>query len=93
MSRGYVTFSPVGSQFGQSRRLNDLHRDATELAVARAVAGAVANEIFIAQFDADFLRNIWQIVQIGEEMPAAGWLGKKVGRGFYEYDSQGQKKL
>jgi 3-hydroxybutyryl-CoA dehydrogenase len=23
---------------------------------------------------------------------AAGWLGKKVGRGFYEYDSQGQKK-
>jgi len=24
---------------------------------------------------------------------AAGWLGKKVARGFYEYDSQGQKKL
>ncbi len=24
---------------------------------------------------------------------AAGWLGKKVGRGFYEYDSQGQRKL
>jgi 3-hydroxybutyryl-CoA dehydrogenase len=24
---------------------------------------------------------------------AAGWLGKKVGRGFYEYDSQGQKKV
>lgn len=24
---------------------------------------------------------------------AAGWLGRKVGRGFYEYDSQGQKKL
>jgi hypothetical protein len=23
---------------------------------------------------------------------AAGWLGKKVGRGFYEYDAQGQKK-
>jgi 3-hydroxybutyryl-CoA dehydrogenase len=23
---------------------------------------------------------------------AAGWLGKKVGRGFYEYDPQGQKK-
>jgi len=23
---------------------------------------------------------------------AAGWLGKKVGRGFYEYDLQGQKK-
>jgi 3-hydroxybutyryl-CoA dehydrogenase len=23
---------------------------------------------------------------------AAGWLGKKVGRGFYEYDSHGQKK-
>jgi 3-hydroxybutyryl-CoA dehydrogenase len=23
---------------------------------------------------------------------AAGWLGKKVGRGFYEYDSQGQRK-
>jgi 3-hydroxybutyryl-CoA dehydrogenase len=23
---------------------------------------------------------------------AAGWLGKKVGRGFYEYDSAGQKK-
>ena len=23
---------------------------------------------------------------------AAGWLGKKVGRGFYEYDTQGQKK-
>jgi 3-hydroxybutyryl-CoA dehydrogenase len=23
---------------------------------------------------------------------AAGWLGKKVGRGFYEYDSSGQKK-
>jgi 3-hydroxybutyryl-CoA dehydrogenase len=23
---------------------------------------------------------------------AAGWLGRKVGRGFYEYDSQGQKK-
>src|ERR1044071_4507716 len=23
---------------------------------------------------------------------AAGWLGKKVGRGFYEYDSQGQKR-
>jgi 3-hydroxybutyryl-CoA dehydrogenase len=23
---------------------------------------------------------------------AAGWLGKKVGHGFYEYDSQGQKK-
>ena len=23
---------------------------------------------------------------------AAGWLGKKVARGFYEYDSQGQKK-
>jgi 3-hydroxybutyryl-CoA dehydrogenase len=23
---------------------------------------------------------------------AAGWLGKKVGRGFYEYDSQGQTK-
>ncbi|HEX4416272.1 MAG TPA: 3-hydroxybutyryl-CoA dehydrogenase [Kofleriaceae bacterium] len=23
---------------------------------------------------------------------AAGWIGKKVGRGFYEYDSQGQKK-
>ena len=24
---------------------------------------------------------------------AAGWLGKKVGRGFYEYDSQGQRKV
>ena len=24
---------------------------------------------------------------------AAGWLGKKVGRGFYEYDSQGQRKI
>jgi 3-hydroxybutyryl-CoA dehydrogenase len=24
---------------------------------------------------------------------AAGWLGRKVGRGFYEYDSQGQKKI
>lgn len=24
---------------------------------------------------------------------AAGWLGKKVARGFYEYDSQGQKKI
>jgi 3-hydroxybutyryl-CoA dehydrogenase len=24
---------------------------------------------------------------------AAGWLGKKVGRGFYEYDAQGQRKL
>jgi 3-hydroxybutyryl-CoA dehydrogenase len=24
---------------------------------------------------------------------AAGWLGKKVGRGFYEYDPQGQKKV
>jgi len=24
---------------------------------------------------------------------AAGWLGKKVGRGFYEYDPQGQRKL
>jgi 3-hydroxybutyryl-CoA dehydrogenase len=24
---------------------------------------------------------------------AAGWLGKKVGRGFYEYDSQGQRRL
>jgi len=24
---------------------------------------------------------------------AAGWLGKKVGRGFYEYDAQGAKKL
>ncbi len=24
---------------------------------------------------------------------AAGWLGKKVGRGFYEYDSQGAKKV
>ena len=23
---------------------------------------------------------------------AAGWLGRKVGRGFYEYDSQGQRK-
>lgn len=23
---------------------------------------------------------------------AAGWLGKKIGRGFYEYDAQGQKK-
>ena len=23
---------------------------------------------------------------------AAGWLGKKVGRGFYEYDTQGQRK-
>ena len=23
---------------------------------------------------------------------AAGWVGKKVGRGFYEYDPQGQKK-
>jgi 3-hydroxybutyryl-CoA dehydrogenase len=23
---------------------------------------------------------------------AAGWLGRKVGRGFYEYDAQGQKK-
>jgi 3-hydroxybutyryl-CoA dehydrogenase len=23
---------------------------------------------------------------------AAGWLGRKVHRGFYEYDSQGQKK-
>jgi len=23
---------------------------------------------------------------------AAGWLGKKVGRGFYEYDPQGQKR-
>ncbi len=23
---------------------------------------------------------------------AAGWLGRKVGRGFYEYDTQGQKK-
>jgi 3-hydroxybutyryl-CoA dehydrogenase len=23
---------------------------------------------------------------------AAGWLGKKIGRGFYEYDPQGQKK-
>jgi 3-hydroxybutyryl-CoA dehydrogenase len=23
---------------------------------------------------------------------AAGWLGKKVGRGFYEYDAQGQRK-
>jgi 3-hydroxybutyryl-CoA dehydrogenase len=24
---------------------------------------------------------------------AAGWLGKKVARGFYEYDSQGQRKI
>ena len=24
---------------------------------------------------------------------AAGWLGKKVGRGFYEYDPQGQRKV
>jgi 3-hydroxybutyryl-CoA dehydrogenase len=24
---------------------------------------------------------------------AAGWLGKKIGRGFYEYDPQGQKKV
>jgi 3-hydroxybutyryl-CoA dehydrogenase len=24
---------------------------------------------------------------------AAGWLGRKVGRGFYEYDTQGQKKI
>jgi 3-hydroxyacyl-CoA dehydrogenase len=24
---------------------------------------------------------------------AAGWLGKQVGRGFYEYDSQGAKKV
>ena len=72
LSGGEVTLAPVGFERRESVGLDDLDFDAAEFAVARGIGGRVANEVFVAQLDADLHGDVGQIVEAGGEMAAAG---------------------
>ena len=85
LRRRIVTGSPECVQRGQSPRLYKFYLNLPVRAIASLVAGALAEHILIAQFDADFGRHVGQFGEVfHDEVPAAGGfgdIGKQTGAG------------